>query len=263
MRCPHCKLEVPDAEKECPGCGLIFAKLRKKEEAEARTEEATPSTEASAATADPGSRLSKDLRPREAWPPLPKAELVRRLKIAAGISAAVAVFFSWGFRSYLPLPQGWVSLEKLWFPLSLFSFALHEGGHIVFGIPGNTFLTKAGGTLMELGMPLVCVFHFLRAKSPAGMGFCVFWLGTALIDVAFYAADAKLQAIILITGKSGREGGLHDWGYMLADLGLMDQCVGIGRMFFFLGCFLMAFPVAWAALAGWRYWKERPEGSAV
>ncbi|MFH2204141.1 MAG: hypothetical protein ABIJ96_13560 [Elusimicrobiota bacterium] len=225
--CPHCASATPAGAAECPQCGLIFAKLKTR---------------------------------AEQPPPAPVVETERfpqHLKIAADLAATVALFFTWNFRDYLPMPQGWASLQKLWFPLSFLNLALHEGGHIIFGLPGNQFLTIAGGTLMELLMPAACLFHFMRQKSMAGVGFAVFWLGTAFVDVAFYAADAKLQALILITGKSGQEGSAHDWVFMLRELGLKDSCVGIGQIFFFLGCLAMAFPFLWAAAAAWEHRRKR------
>lgn len=39
MKCPECRAEGPDGAPECPACGVIFAKLKEKKEAERRAAE--------------------------------------------------------------------------------------------------------------------------------------------------------------------------------------------------------------------------------
>jgi hypothetical protein len=58
---------------------------------------------------------------------------------------------------------------------------------------------------MQLTFPAVCLAHFIRQKSQGGILFCLFWMGENLDEVSWYMADAKAQALILITGM-GRQG---------------------------------------------------------
>jgi hypothetical protein len=155
------------------------------------------------------------------------------------------VVCAWRFKDTLPLPQGWADLEKWWFPLSALNLVFHEAGHAIFGLLGIPFLTTAGGTIMQLALPAACLVHFLKQKSKAGVGFSLFWVGINLINVAYYAADAQQQVIILITGMSGSEGGGHDWGYMLDVFGLKRWSVGVGRLIHFAGAAFMAVGPAW------------------
>ena len=39
MKCPQCKAECPEGAAECSACGVIFAKLKEKREAERRLAE--------------------------------------------------------------------------------------------------------------------------------------------------------------------------------------------------------------------------------
>ena len=178
------------------------------------------------------------------YPPtrLPKAALWEELRIPAALAVIAAACFAWHFRDYMPLPEGWGRVETWLFPLSMADLAFHEAGHPVFGILGfgNQFITAAGGTLMQLLIPSICMFEFARRRSFAGILFVLFWLGENLINISYYMADARQQVIILITGMSGSEGGMHDWHTMLGALGLSGYCVGLGQTVFFAGCFLMA-----------------------
>jgi hypothetical protein len=128
---------------------------------------------------------------------------------------------------------------------------------MIFGLLGMQFLMVAGGTIMQLAMPGACLVHFWKRGNWAGVGAMISWLGMNLVNISYYVADAKLQAIILITGVSGSEGGGHDWGYMLETLGLKNYCVGIGQLIFFFGCGLMVFPLFWGASWAWNRWSAR------
>ncbi len=106
--------------------------------------------------------------------------------------------------------------------------ALHEGGHVVFGLFGWRFLGVAGGTIMQLLLPAACGSQLLMQGSWAGVGFCAFWVGESLAGASWYAADAQQQVLILISGMSGREGGFHDWSYMLDVLRVPRSCARFG-----------------------------------
>lgn len=185
------------------------------------------------------------------------------LKVPAAIASAVALCFSWHFRAYLPITDGWARIETILLPLSSLDLAFHEAGHWIFGIFGWEFLMIAGGTIMQLAMPVACLLHFLTRENYAGVGFTLFWLGENLINISLYAADAKLQALILITGMSGREGGMHDWGYMFGAWGLTNDCIGIAQIIFFCGCWLMVFTLTWAGMSLWeRFWSDGTAGGS-
>lgn len=160
------------------------------------------------------------------------------------MACSIALGFTMHFASYLPITKGWVRLETLWFPLAALNLVFHEAGHLILGLSGIEFLRVIGGTLMQLLLPIACIAHFRKQESPAGVAFAIWWLGVNLAEISWYAADAKLQALILITGMSGREGGGHDWGYILDHLGLLNHAVGIGQLFFFLGLSLMVLPLS-------------------
>src|SRR5271169_4905346 len=126
-------------------------------------------------------------------------------RVPAAVASTAALYFTWHFRQYLPITDDWVGIETILLPLSALNLVFHEAGHWILGIFGWEFLMVAGGTIMQLTMPAACLIHFLGQESYAGIGFTLFWIGQNLIEISLYAADAKIQALILITGMSGSE----------------------------------------------------------
>ena len=229
MKCPNCGKESPQGEAECPACGLIFEKWLKKTRPGGISAENGTAPPLRAADRD-----WKNIAPGHPY------------FYPAAAAAIIALIYALNFRSYLPITEGWARVETLLFPLSALNLVLHEAGHPLLGIFGSEFLMTAGGTIFQLAFPLAFLYYFFIRENKAGCLFAVFWAGYSLVNVSFYLADADLQALILITGKSGREGGLHDWNYLLAQMGLLKRCVGIGRVIFFAGVGAMFF----APLAG-------------
>jgi hypothetical protein len=137
-----------------------------------------------------------------------KPHLVK-LVIAAIVSGISALFVTSGFQNQMPMAEWFYNFDGLWLmPLSSLNLVFHEAGHWIFGILGIRFITVAGVTLMQLLLPSICLGNFVFIqKSPVGSAFCLFWVGENLMEVSWYMADAKVQALILITGMSGREGG--------------------------------------------------------
>ncbi len=111
---------------------------------------------------------------------------------------------------------------------------IHEAGHFFFTLLGP-FLRISGGTLMQIILPAILVWHFYRHDYRFGTQVSLFWLGHNFINISVYAADARARLLPLLGGD--RAG--HDWWNMLGMLGLLDydQFVGV----FFYGLALLAF----------------------
>lgn len=107
------------------------------------------------------------------------------------------------------------------------NLVIHEAGHLALGWFGTT-PGILGGTLFELGAPLAAGAAFHRQRDDFGVAVAAFWLGTALVDVGLYAADARTRAIPLVSPVSGDP--VHDWGWILGRLGLLahDRAIGAG-----------------------------------
>lgn len=126
----------------------------------------------------------------------------------------------------------------------------HEAGHLAFSYFGE-FLAMAGGTLFELAIPLGVGVAFYRRQDFFGTYVVLFWLGTALVHVGVYMADARSRALGLVSMGGGEP--LHDWYYLLGQMGLLrqDHLLGGGVRL----CGLIA--MAWGLWGGGRFVMER------
>lgn len=203
MYCPACGVRAKEGALACSSCAIIFSKWKPK----------APVPAAASAVV----RFDRPfLRSPAAW--------------GALVAGAVILFAlrDW-FRGALFLLDG-------------VSLAVHEGGHVIFGLLGNRFVMMAGGTIFQLAMPLAFVLDFRRRGQTRSSYACLAWGGQNLLNVGRYAADARAQRLPLVGG------GEHDWTYLLEVFGLLRHDVQVGAAFDFVGCVL----IAWAALAIWE-----------
>ncbi len=128
------------------------------------------------------------------------------------------------------------------------NFGVHELGHVVFGVLGK-FLGIAGGTLLQCMAPVVGAAMFLRQRDYFAVAFALAWFATNLYNVAVYVADARSQSLPLVGLGAGEP--IHDWGYLLSELGLLssDQTLAV----ILRGCGALFF-VAALGLGGWLLW---------
>lgn len=103
---------------------------------------------------------------------------------------------------------------------------IHEAGHFFFGFFGQ-FIRIAGGTLMQILLPSIIVWHFLVHGYRTGAQVGLFWLGHNFLNISVYAADARARVLPLLGGN--RSG--HDWHLMLGQLGLLEHDATVGYLF--------------------------------
>ncbi|QXD14591.1 hypothetical protein GQ464_014305 [Rhodocaloribacter litoris] len=113
----------------------------------------------------------------------------------------------------------------------------HEAGHVFFA-PFGPFLRIAGGTLMQVLLPLFLVWNFRRQAYRFGVQAMLVWLGHNLLNVSVYAADAQVRQLPLLGGDRA----VHDWAYLLGELGLLPYAQAVGSLFFALA--LLVFSLA-------------------
>jgi hypothetical protein len=100
---------------------------------------------------------------------------------------------------------------------------IHEFGHVFFRPFGIAFLGRTmvilGGSLMQVCVPLIFMFYFLRnregARDPHAAMVCLWWSSMNLLDVSVYCADARARVLMLISGETGQESEGHDWNNLL------------------------------------------------
>ncbi len=111
-------------------------------------------------------------------------------------------------------------------PLNL---GIHELGHFVFGFMGQ-FLAVAGGTLLQLIIPIFAVFNFYRQNDFFAIALSFGWLSTNLFSVATYAADARSLELPLVT-PFGSDNVVHDWEYLLTTLNILKYDAVVAGIF--------------------------------
>ena len=172
---------------------------------------------------------------------------------AAWISERVAGKV-WWYRAPLLLIFAW--MLKGYLDDSMYSsifdginLGFHEMGHAAFMWFGNRILTTAGGTIFQLGIPIAAGAYLLhKQRDPFGAAVCLFWLGTALVGTGIYAADARAQALPLVSPFGPVDVDSHDWTVMLMKYGKLSQDERIGGALQRAGIFAM---IASIALSAW------------
>jgi hypothetical protein len=123
----------------------------------------------------------------------------------------------------------------------------HEAGHFLFGFDGQ-FLAIAGGTLNQLIMPGACVVYFFWKEQHFAAYAVLFWVAQSLFNISVYAGDAVVEALPLIGG----EGVIHDWNWMLSDLGWLRHTRLVAGTIYTLGLLTLII-----SAAGMIYYSRR------
>jgi len=129
------------------------------------------------------------------------------------------------------------------------NLAFHEAGHLFLGFAGET-LHFLGGTIGQLFFPAVLAIRFAKRGESFEAGVCTLWLGESLMNVAVYMGDARAQALPLVGGH------VHDWGWLLARAGLLEQCESLGRLLHLAASAVVL--IAWAGLARAAFTAQSP-----
>jgi hypothetical protein len=125
---------------------------------------------------------------------------------------------------------------------------VHEGGHLFFGYFGE-FIGIAGGTIMQLGVPLALAAYFFVQRQIQGTAFCVFFFFEQFLPISVYMADARAEELPLISvGHS--DDVIHDWNYLFGKLGWLAHDKQIAHVVHFLGWMGML------AIVGWMIWQS-------
>lgn len=129
---------------------------------------------------------------------------------------------------------------------------IHEGGHLLFRFFGE-FLAVAGGTLLQLSVPLMLATFFIFERQVMGTAFCMFFFFEQFLPVSTYMADARAQELPLLTvGDS--DDVIHDWNYLFGRFGLLDHDTQIAHAVRIIGWIGMIATVAWMI---WRSLRSR------
>jgi hypothetical protein len=124
---------------------------------------------------------------------------------------------------------------------------IHEGGHLLFRFFGE-FLNIAGGTLLQLGVPVALATYFLFQRQAQGVACCMFFFFEQFLPIATYMADARAQDLPLLTIGDG-DYVIHDWNYLFGKFGMLQHDVQVAGAVRFLGW------IGMLSVVGWLIWR--------
>jgi hypothetical protein len=239
--CPRCGApQAPDAD-TCAACGVVFAKWA----ARARASAEAPAPPVGIAPSGGGIRGAVAER-------LGHVDDDEAVAFVALRGLLLLLLAWWGWR-FAALNQPYGVWGPHWLHNALLVF--HEAGHIVF-IPFGRFMTVAGGSLMQLIVPLACAgaFLFKPKPEPFGAAVGVWWLGTSFVDLSPYIGDARSLKLMMIGGFLAEDvPDAHDWRNILYALDLLRHDRAIATAAHHLGTGLMVLGLAWG---GWMLWRQ-------
>lgn len=126
------------------------------------------------------------------------------------------------------------------------NLVVHEGGHNLFSWFGGT-LGLWGGTLLQWLVPFLLAAYFFAQRQTAGFAFCLFFFFENWLYTATYMADARVQALPLVT-TSDSDVVEHDFYAIFSSLGVLDYDTKIAAVVRLLGWCGMFACVLWLAM---------------
>lgn len=131
--------------------------------------------------------------------------------------ALLLAYLAYGFVRHIADP-----LYRTWF--GGITLAFHEMGHIVF-IPFGRTMTIAGGSIMQLLVPLAAAIYLLvKQRDWFGLVVGLMWLSFSMFELATYIGDAAREELPLVSMGGGYH---HDWSMLLTQWHLLSQCDAI------------------------------------
>ena len=153
------------------------------------------------------------------------------------------LFLYQAFRGYGPL----LMIDLVFVPV-------HEGGHLLFRFLGQ-WIGIAGGTFLQLFAPFALTVYFALQRHVTGTAFCAFFFFEQFQPIATYMADARAQALPLLTVGDGSYV-IHDWNYLFASLSVLNQDTQIAAIVRALGWLGMFATVAWLLYRSRATWNS-------
>jgi hypothetical protein len=109
-------------------------------------------------------------------------------------------------------------------------------------------------------MPVISGIMFWKQRDGFAIAFALGWLGTNLFESATYAADAREMDLPLVTPGGGEA--IHDWHYMLGELGMLEWDTTLGFLFRIAGTLSLLASLVGGAWILWRMARSADNSSA-
>lgn len=248
--CPKCNHERHPTENTdpdiCPACGIIFSKWMKLQFSESITQRNTDYETKSTLS---GLVIIISSRIFFVEDKINPFLFYGRVFVFTGIAVLGWQFINMDFINN-PTEIGSSFLHRI-------NLVFHEAGHILF-MPFGWFMTKLGGTLGQLLMPVIVMLAFLiKNNNNFGAAIGLWWLGQNFMECAPYIDDAYNQQLVLLGGVTGVDRpGYHDWNAMLIDIGKLDSRREIAITFDTTGTILIVIALIWGAYLLFKQFKN-------
>ncbi len=147
-----------------------------------------------------------------------------------------------------------------WTLFSGIIFGAHEFGHLFFAF-GGEWLGVAGGSLMQLLVPVGALALVWKSRDWFGVAVVGLFLATSLAELSWYVADARTEMLDLVSFSP--EGGIHDWNYLLGEAGMLKSDLRIARLLRFVAwVLLIASSLLTARLCLWMATEKPTPGAS-
>jgi hypothetical protein len=163
----------------------------------------------------------------EPWKPVSRPALVAWLVFYVG-------FLAYAFSAH----GGFLFIDSA-------NLVVHEGGHNLFSWFGPTLMLW-GGTLLQWLVPFLLATYFFTQRQTTGFVFCLFFFFENWLYTATYMADARAQALPLVT-TGDPDFVEHDFYAIFSSLGVLNYDTKIAAVVRVLGWCGMIACVLWLA----------------
>jgi hypothetical protein len=249
--CPKCNYERQADDKTdsdtCPACSIIFSKWMKQQFSSPETQRATRNKVETSDTPVLVNIICSSLFFVE--DKVNPFVFYGRALVFIGIALWGWQFINMDFINN-PMAIGSSYMHRV-------NLIFHEAGHVIF-MPFGWFMTKLGGTLGQLLMPIVVMLTFLiKSKNNFGASVGLWWLGQSFKDCAPYIDDALDRKLVLLGGFTGADKpGSHDWTNILSEFDKIDKHREIATTFDNIGTTLILIALAWGAYLLYKQFKN-------
>ena len=151
-------------------------------------------------------------------------------KVRLAVALLAGAYFLWAAVH----PDQWRLIDGV-------NLIIHEAGHIFFR-PLGEFMMISGGSLFQVIVPLTFAGYFYFINKRFSSALVLFRLGESLLNVSVYAADSVHMQLPLLGGNDT----IHDWNYMLNELGWLWHTGKIAGIIRALGTMTIIFALVWA-----------------
>lgn len=134
-----------------------------------------------------------------------------------------------------------------WHFIDYINLIFHEAGHTIFFLFGQFFAIAAGSGL-QIAIPLGLAGYFFYHHKYISSSICLMWTGQNFMNVSIYVRDAVTMNLELLGGDYV----IHDWNYLLSEMGLLHKTDSIAQLIFIIGFLILFSATVWGIQSAWN-----------